>query len=279
MLSESQRKRPQAESKEEPNARVATLSENQRKRLKSESTEMRESRLSSSKKWKKVRLVNESEQERTLRLEREKEQARLRMQAWRRKKQHVKCNSQEATFAGSVPCTRSSSQGEENVTSINVDCKLTDGLQSDSVKEIHSRQTLCDDSVMDGSIKQDLSCQNSEQEMERDESVNESAVVTESILRNPVLQIAVPYKQDDKMRNNRQEFERVILVGPTHKCHSCEKLCYGTLGAIYSLQAVNELLTVMDKPVEKSVESVWFCNRCKNALQRRKFHQDHSLIE
>ena len=107
--------------------------------------------------------MTESEQERTLRLEREKEQARLRMQAWRRKKQHVKCNSQEATFAGSVPL---SSQAEENVTSINVDCKATDGLQSDSIKDIHSRVTLCDDSVMDGSIKQDFSSQNSEQKME-----------------------------------------------------------------------------------------------------------------
>ena len=114
------------------------------------------------------------------------------MQPWRRKKQHVKCNSQEAIFAGSVPCTRISSQAEENVTSINVDCKATDGLQSDSVKEIHSRLTLCDDSVMDGSIKQDLSCQNSEQEMERDESVNESAVVTESILQIQSFRLQCP---------------------------------------------------------------------------------------
>ena len=76
---------------------------------------------------------------------------------------------------------------------------------------------LCDDSaVTDGSAKQHLSCQHSEQELERDESVTD---VTEFILQNPVLQIPVPCEQDDKLRKNAQKFERAILEGLTQKCY------------------------------------------------------------
>ena len=120
------------------------------------------------------------------------------------------------------------------MTSISLVCDSTDGLESDILKEVHREPIQCDDLVMDGAAKQDLSCLNSKQEdMKMDESVTESAVVTVPILQKPSLQITVPPHQDIKLRNNAHKFEKVILDGPVQKCHSCEKLCYGRLVGCY----------------------------------------------
>ena len=91
------------------------------------------------------------------------------------------------------------------MTSISLVCDSTDGLESDSLKEVQGEPIQCDDLVMDGAAKQDLSCLNSEQEdMEMDESVTESAVVTPPILQKLSLHITVPSNQDIKLRNNEQ---------------------------------------------------------------------------
>ena len=62
----------------------------------------------------------------------------------------------------------------------------------------------------------------------------------------------------------------MILDGPVHKCHSCEKLCCGRLGAMYSWDVASEQLKMVNESVKECVVSVWFCNKCKNALQGKK---------
>ena len=91
-LRETQKKRLKSQSIEERQARLATLSVNCKQSLLSETDENLESRLSGMKEWKKSRSIKESEQERTLRLKREKDQARLRMQAFRMRKQELVTN-------------------------------------------------------------------------------------------------------------------------------------------------------------------------------------------
>ena len=271
-LSENQSKRLQSESNEDCAARLATLSENQRKRLQSESTKKRESRLSRSKKWKKTRLINESKQKRTLRLEREKEQARLRMQAWRRQKRflQVKCNS-EAEITSSVPCTNIVSNTKVNVTGISSIYESTDGLESDSLKEVQKESIQSDDSVMDDNAKENLISQMSEDvDMEVGGRVVESGDVTASAVQVPRLEISIPSKQGLKLKNNLYKFKKAILKGPTHKCFLCERLCYEQLGALYSCDVANDLRTVVNESVQESIESVWLCNKCKSAMERKK---------
>ena len=53
-----------------------------------------------------------------------------------------------------------------------------------------------------------------------------------------------------QIKYNAQKFEKKILEGPTHKCHSCETLFFGRLGAKYSWDVANELLTIVNEAVE-----------------------------
>ena len=113
--------------------------------------------------------MNESKEESTQKLKREKEQVGLRKQIWRKKRQmQVTCNflpkDQEADIARGVLWTSIASQPKITMTSISLVSESVDGLESDSLKEVQREPIQCDDLVMDGAAKQDLSCLNSEQE-------------------------------------------------------------------------------------------------------------------
>ena len=180
------------------------------------------------KEWKKLRSVKESEQERTLRLNREKDQARLRMQAFRKRKQELFTNHESLDEYHGV-------QKTENVQCANVTSQVNlavGDIDSLSKEGLHGEQILlCNNAVLYGAAKQDCNYQMSEEkDMEEDAEVT-AITVSESVVTVPTLQIALPSNQGKKLRNNLQKFEKVILEGPTHKCYSCGKLCYRQLGA------------------------------------------------
>ena len=103
-----------------------------------------------------------------------------------------------------------------------------------------------------------------------------SGVVTVSAVQVPRLEISIPSKQGLKLKNNLHKFEKAILKGPTHKCFSCERLCYEQLGALYRCDVANDLLAV----VNESIQEVFGCVTSARVLwKERKFHQDHSLIK
>ena len=234
-----------------------------RKRVLSESTEERESRLSKIQECKKAREMKESNQQHTQRLEREKQQARVRMQALRRRKQQMHATNN--TLAKNQDCAES-----VPISSIVSQCKVRkpSASISESSGGLKSELVTCDELDMDSTVKQDPSSHNSgKDDIDMDEMVMDC---TAPVVQMPAVQFSLPSNQDIKLRHNKEKFEKAILEGPTHKCHSCERLCYGRLGATYSWDVASELLTVMNESVEESVESVWFCNKCKNVLQRNK---------
>ena len=144
------------------------------------------------------------------------------MQAWRRQKRNS-----EGEITSSVPCTSIVSNTKVNVTCISSIYESTDGLESDSLKEVQRESTQSDDSVMDDTGKENLISQKSEEvDMEVGGSVIESGVVTASAVQVPRLEISIPSKQALKLKNNLYKFEKAILTGPTHKCFSCERSCY-----------------------------------------------------
>ena len=170
-----------------------------------------------------------------------------------------------------MPCTSIVSNTKVNVTRISSIYESTDGLESDSLKEVQRESTQSDDSVMDDTGKENLISQKSEEvDMEVGGSVIESGVVTASAVQVPRLEISIPSKQGLKLKNNLHKFEKAILKGPTHKCFSCERLCYEQLGALYSCDVANDLLAVVNESVQESIESVWLCNKCKSAMERKK---------
>ena len=96
-----------------------------------------------------------------------------------------------------------------------------------------------------------------EKDMEEDADVT-AITVSESVVTVPTLQIAFPSNQGKKLRNNLPKFEKVILEGPTHKCYSCRKLCYGQLGATFSLDVAVELLSTINESIQDNIKTVWF---------------------
>ena len=228
------------------------------------------------KEWKKSRSVKESEQERTLRLKREKDQARLRMQAFRKRKQELFTNHESLDEYHGVQKTENvqcaSVTSQVNLAVGDIDILSKEGLQGEQI-------LLCNHAVLYGAAKQDCTYQMSEEkDMEEDAEVT-AITVSESVVTVPTLQIALPSNQGKKLRNNLQKFEKVILEGPTHKCYSCGKLCYRQLGATFSLDVAVELLSTINESIQDNIKTVWFCNRCKNLLQRKKFQQCLSLIK
>ena len=163
--------------------------------------------------------MKESNQQHTLRLEREKEQARVRMQALTRQKQelHAMNNSlaknQGAKYVESVPITSMVSQCGVCTTIASI---------SESSGGLKSVRLLCDELDMDSTVKQEPRCHNysGNDDIDMDEMVMNS---TAPVVQMPAVQISLPSNQDTKLRHNREKFEKAILEGPTHKCHSCEK--------------------------------------------------------
>ena len=93
---------------------------------------------------------------------------------------------------------------------------------------------------------------------------------TASAVQVPRLEISIPSKQGLKLKNNLHKFEKAILKGLTHKCFSCERLCYEQLGALYSCDVANDLLAVVNESIQESIESIWLCNKFKSAMERKK---------
>ena len=156
----------------------------------------------------------------------------------------------------------------------------TDGLESDSLKEVQRESTQSDDSVMDDTAKENLISQKSEDvDMEVGGSVVESGVVTASAVQVPRLEISIPSKQGLKLKNNLYKFENAILKGLTHKSFTCERFSYEQLGALYSRDVANDLLTVVNESVQGSIESVWLCNKCKSAMARKKIPAGSQFIK
>ena len=100
------------------------------------------------------------------------------------------------------------------MTSISSIYESTDGLETDTLKEVQRESTQSDDSVMDDTAKEILISQKSEEvDMEVSGSVIESGVVTASAVQVPRLEISIPSKQGVKLKNNLHKFEKQFLRG------------------------------------------------------------------
>ena len=92
--------------------------------------------------------------------------------------------------------------------------EYTDGLESDSLKEVQRESTQRKDSVMDDTGKENLiSLKSEEVHMEAGGSVIESGVVTASAVQVPRLEISIPSKQGLKLKNNLHNLKKQFLRG------------------------------------------------------------------
>ena len=87
----------------------------------------------------------------------------------------------------------------------------------------------------------------------------------------PQLCIEIPVNQGSKIRSNLEKFRKAILEAPSNKCFSCKKLHYSRLGGMIAWDEVNRMFEgVVNLSVDDSVGQLWFCNKCKKSLQRKK---------
>ena len=87
----------------------------------------------------------------------------------------------------------------------------------------------------------------------------------------PQLCFDIPVNQGSKISSNLVKFRKAILEAPSNKCFSCKKLHYSRLGGMIAWDEVSRMLEgVVNLSVDDSVGQLWFCNKCKKSLQRKK---------
>ena len=87
----------------------------------------------------------------------------------------------------------------------------------------------------------------------------------------PQLCIKIPVNQGSKISSSLVKFRKAILEAPSNKCFSCKKLYYSRLGGMIAWDEVSRMFEkVVNLSVDDSVGQLWFCNKCKKSLQRKK---------